>query len=304
MVSELQPFVAPDPASPPVPASTADDADPPAVRRRELADFLRSRRARMTPEDAGLIPGRRRRTPGLRREEVAQLAAVGVTWYTWLEQGRPIRASADVVEAIARALRLDATEREHLFRLAEVTPTISSPIDSCLDPQVQVILDGLVPMPATVINSRYDILAWNRPYELLFPSLVDMAPGDRNVLWQVFVTGTCTSLDADVERPRMVATLRGAFSRHLAEPSWVDYVARLAAASPEFAALWERHDVAEPANRLKRFRASDGGVLSLFATGFAVNGAPEARMMVYTPVDTDTSELLGRLTPGAPTRTG
>src|SRR6516165_899063 len=108
------------PSRVPAPASIAPTDDGPD-RRRELASFLRSRRERIAPEDAGLIAGRRRRTPGLRREEVAQLASVGVTWYTWLEQGRPIHASADVLDAIARALRLDLPEREHLYRLAGVT---------------------------------------------------------------------------------------------------------------------------------------------------------------------------------------
>src|SRR5262249_34209410 len=109
------------------------------ARRRELAAFLRGRRARIAPEDAGLIAGRRRRTPGLRREEVAQLASVGVTWYTWLEQGRPIHASADVVEAICRALRLDTTERQHLFRLAEVAPPAVDPTVDCPDPRIRGI---------------------------------------------------------------------------------------------------------------------------------------------------------------------
>ncbi|HLO36399.1 MAG TPA: hypothetical protein VK194_09970 [Candidatus Deferrimicrobium sp.] len=123
------------------------------------------------------------------------------------------------------------------------------------------------------------------------------AAAERNVLWQVFVTRECTSIDPELERPRMVATLRGAFSRHLGEPSWIEYVARLTAASPDFAKLWDRHDVAEPANRLKRFRAPEGGILNLFMTGFAINGAPEARMMVYTPVDAFTRERLEREAP-------
>ena len=280
--------------APRVPPALVVDGDDASVRRRELADFLRRRRARITPEDAGLIPGRRRRTLGLRREEVAQLAAVGVTWYTWLEQGRPIRASAEVVEAIARALRLDVTEREHLFRLAGVTNATVDASDHGLDPEVQVVVDGLAPLPATVINSRYDILAWNKPYEMLFPHLVTMVPAERNVPWQMFALDECSSLDPDIERPRLVATLRGAFSRHLGEPSWLDFVARLSAASAEFAQLWDRHDVAEPAKRLKRFRAPDGGVLRLFATSFSVNGTPEVRMMVYTPVDAETTRQLDR----------
>src|ERR1022692_4752039 len=118
-------------------------------RRNELAAFLRSRRERITPEDVGLPGGHRRRTAGLRREEVAQLAGVGVTWYTWLEQGRPIRASASVLEAVARTLRLDTVERQHLFRLAEMPDTAVPEAGGQLPrPEIPAILDGLSPMPA------------------------------------------------------------------------------------------------------------------------------------------------------------
>src|SRR5499426_2934367 len=158
-----------------------------AGKRSELAALLRSRRERITPEDAGLPSGHRRRTAGLRREEVAQLAGVGVTWYTWLEQGRPIRASLQVLEAVARTLQLDPIERRHLFRLAEVPDT--APRDHSgprLRPEVQVILDGLNPMPASVVTERFDILAWNAAYQVLFPYIAAAAPEWRNALLYVF----------------------------------------------------------------------------------------------------------------------
>src|SRR5947209_19319531 len=138
------------------------------LRRHGLAAFLRSRRERVTPEDVGLPGGSRRRTAGLRREEVAQLAGVGVTWYTWLEQGRPIRASVQVLEAVSRTLQLDTIERQHLFRLAEA-PDTTHPVESgpLLPPQIQVVLDGLSPIPASVVTERFDILAWNAAYEVL-----------------------------------------------------------------------------------------------------------------------------------------
>src|SRR6266700_995910 len=144
-----------------------------AERNRELAAFLRSRRERITPENAGLPGGYRRRTAGLRREEVAQLSGGGVSWYTWLEQGRPIRASVQVLEAVARTLQLDTIERQHLFRLAEV-PDTTHPVESgpVLMPQIQVILDGLSPIPASVVTERFDVLAWNPAYEVLFPRML------------------------------------------------------------------------------------------------------------------------------------
>src|SRR5689334_15098803 len=139
------------------------------ARRDELAAFLRARRARVGPEAVGLPPGPRRRTPGLRREELAQLAGVGVTWYTWLEQGRPINASVQVLSAVARALRLDPAERDHLFRLAGTPAPPADPAAPVLDRTCQVILDGLDPMPAVISNGRFDVLLHNAAYDALFP---------------------------------------------------------------------------------------------------------------------------------------
>src|SRR6202046_1392981 len=133
-----------------------------SARRTELAAFLRARRERIQPEDVGLPPGTRRRTAGLRREELAQLAGVGVTWYTWLEQGRKINASVQVLDAIATTLRLDATERAHLFRLADV-PGASGPAD-CVDcplpPEVQQGIDA-IPLPAAVPTAALHPPRWN-----------------------------------------------------------------------------------------------------------------------------------------------
>ena len=164
------------------------------TRRAELAAFLRSRRERISPEQAGLPPGLRRRTPGLRREEVAQLAGVGVTWYTWLEQGRPINASAQVLGAVAQTLKLDQAERQHLFRLADVPDAAADPAAvPCpqVPPEVQAIMDGLVPMPACVLNERYDLLGWNEAYAALWPGVTGAAPGERNILWLNFTHPDC-----------------------------------------------------------------------------------------------------------------
>ena len=218
-------------------------------RRTELAAFLRSRRERITPADVGIPGGLRRRTPGLRREEVAQLAGVGVTWYTWLEQGRPINVSAQVLDAIARTLRLDQAEREHLYRLADVPEVAVPRVHDRLEPEVQTVLDGLTEMPAAVLNSRYDVLAWNAMYEALWPTVTEEAEcGGRNLLWASFMTPACCSsfVNRDTELPQMVANFRAAFGRHLGEPAWTELIQRLSEASPEFAELWAAHDVAAP----------------------------------------------------------
>ena len=140
------------------------DNGPDSIRREELGDFLRSRRERILPEQVGLPAGGRRRTPGLRREEVAQLAGVGVTWYTWLEQGRDINVSDQVLEAVARTLMFDNHERAHVMTLAGLGEFETARECQGLPPTMQLLLDQLDPYPATVLNARHDVLAFNRAY--------------------------------------------------------------------------------------------------------------------------------------------
>jgi transcriptional regulator with XRE-family HTH domain len=278
----------------------------PSTRRVELAQFLRSRRARITPADVGMAPGLRRRTPGLRREEVAQLAGVGVTWYTWLEQGRPINASVQILDAVARTLRLDQAEREHLYRLAEVPAVAEEDPGERVSPAVQAVLDGLVPLPAVVYNGRYDVLAWNRTYASLFPAMLTAEPDQRNILWQIFVVPGCCSVLAhkEIEMPRLVATFRAAFGRHLGEPSWTGLVRRLSTASAEFARMWATHDVAGPGTQEKVFKNILGRSLPTVSTSFALSDTPEARMVVYTPIDEGDRALLEEITLRPPVEVG
>lgn len=270
---------------------------PPVRRREELAAFLRSRRARIRPEDVGLPPGPRRRTPGLRREEVAQLAGVGVTWYTWLEQGRPINASVQVLDAIARTLRLDSTECEHLYRLADL-PWVAGPADGhALEPEIRSVLDAVAPLPACVYSSRYDLLAHNAPYGAMFPGLAAARGIGRNVLWHLFACNDCCTpfVNRDEELPVMIANVRTAFGRHLGDPVWTDFVRRLSALSPRFAALWASHNVAVPSMRIKVFRHPVIGEVSFSTTTFTPSASPETRVVVYTPRDETTRARLERL---------
>jgi transcriptional regulator with XRE-family HTH domain len=267
------------------------------TRRPELADFLRSRRARVSPEEVGLPPGLRRRTPGLRREEVAQLAGVGITWYTWLEQGRPINASPQVLDAVARTLRLEGAERDHLYRLAGVAPPArtASAQDAELPPSVQQILDAVAPLPASVTNPRYDLLAWNGPYARLFPAMVGAPPGRRNTIWQIFTMPECCNgfRNRAEEYGPLVAALRGSFGKHLGDPGWQEFVDQLCAASPLFAGMWASHDVALPRQWNKIFRHDAFGDLHMVSTAMSLN--PEARMLVYTPVDEDNRARLEKI---------
>ena len=277
-------------------------------RRTELTRFLKACRARVAPEDVGLPPGLRRRTPGLRREEVAQLAGVGVTWYTWLEQGRPINASEQVLAAVAGSLRLDATERDHLFRLAGVPPQPrGGAAHAHLDASTQVILDALAPLPAAVCNSRYDVLLHNAPYESLFGAERPTTPhGTFNTLWCAVTSPACcnTFLNRDEELPRMVGVLRAAYGKHVGEPVWEQYIRELAFASGTFRELWARQEVAPARSARKVFRHSGVGELRFTAAYLTIPAAPEHYMVVYTPegrVDRERVERMAAL-PSSPVR--
>jgi transcriptional regulator with XRE-family HTH domain len=280
----------------------AGRSDPPAgrsadgtVRRSELAAFLRACRARVTPEAVGLPPGPRRRTPGLRREEVAQLAGVGITWYTWLEQGRRINASEQVVESIARSLKLDEAERDHLFRLAEIQPTRKSS-SSVLPPEVQQILDALDPLPANITSPRFDVLAWNQAYADLFPSIVE--PGKRaNTLWCGLSFPNCCNPVVNREEvlPQLVAMLRSEYGKHVGEPEWESFLAELRLVSPVFTELWSRQQVAWPASVGKIYQHPAVGQIRMQTTSLYVTSIPDARIVVHTPRDEESRERVALL---------
>ncbi|MER6814323.1 helix-turn-helix transcriptional regulator [Spirillospora sp. NPDC000708] len=266
-------------------------------RRTELAEFLRSRRERITPHEVGMPPGPRRRTPGLRREEVAQLAGVGVTWYTWLEQGRPINASTQVLDAVARTLRLDGAEREHLYRLAEV-PEAEPPDEAEQLPEdMRTILDELLPLPASVCNARSDVLAWNAAFSAIFPSVETFPPSERNTMWITFTTPPCCNPIGNMaeEMPMHVAVFRYRYSRHMNEPGWKELVQRLQAANPEFARLWAEHEVALPGPRVKVFRHPVVEEIRTRTTNLDIAGSAGARLTVYTPTDDESRERISWL---------
>jgi transcriptional regulator with XRE-family HTH domain len=279
---------------PPVPLAETSGTD---LRRRELGAFLRSRRERLRPEQVGLPPMRRRRTPGLRREEVAQLAGVGVTWYTWLEQGRDINPSAQVLDAIARTLQFDVHEHSHLFTLAGTSTTTIA--DQCLNlcPTAQPLIDQLEPFPATVVNARLDLLAFNRVYASFFEDLDAIPVEDRNILWLAFTHPQWREVivDWDDVTGRMVAEYRALMAEHLDDPAWKTLVARLQAASPDFAAVWERHDVQGVESRTKRAMHPTAGLLLLDYTNLWLNQGLGVRIIAFSPADERTCKRLEAL---------
>ncbi|OXM70933.1 helix-turn-helix transcriptional regulator [Amycolatopsis vastitatis] len=263
-------------------------------RREELGQFLKACRARIGPEEVGLPPGVRRRTSGLRREEVALLAGVGVTWYTWLEQGRPINASAQVLDAVARTLRMDHPEREHLYRLAELTPSrLPSSVEVVPD-TVREVLRALDPLPATVVNGRFDILESNAAQVDLFWEWHSLPCLHKNLLWCCVTEPKARRmlLNYDEEVPHMVARMRAEYGRHVGDPAWEEDIRRLSALCPEFAELWARHEVAEPQLRVREFQHPRVGRMNFRLTELAVSEVPGLRIQVSTPDDASTWALL------------
>ncbi|HWC80130.1 MAG TPA: helix-turn-helix transcriptional regulator [Pseudonocardiaceae bacterium] len=264
------------------------------VRRRELAAFLRSRRERVTPDQVGLPPGGRRRTPGLRREEVAQLAGVGVTWYTWLEQGRDINASEQVLDAVSTTLRLDPIERSHLFTLAGLPEAAEVRDCRAVPSPVHLMLAQLNPYPACVLNSRTDILAFNRSYDLMVGGISELPFEQRNSLQRCFLdqrSRACV-LDWEESAMRMVAQFRAAMAEHVAEPSWKCLVKKLRQESAEFDRMWQQHEVSGVENQTKRYLHPDVGLLRLDYTHLWLGRRAGTRLVSYTPAD---SQTLARL---------
>lgn len=265
-----------------------------STRRAELGDFLKARRAEVSPAEVGLPPGGRRRTPGLRREELAQLAGVGVTWYTWLEQGRPINASGQVLDAVAATLRLTETERAHLYRLAEATP-LRPKLGVCASELVMTeIVTALDPLPAVITNTRFDIIQPNKAFSDLFHDWHTLPCVHKNLLWCIVTEPLARRqlLNYDDEVPYLVARLRSAYAEHIGDPDWEVDLARLRKLSPEFERLWSRHEVADCTPRPRHVVHPIAGELHFTVTELAVPAHPDLVMFVETPADELTRQRL------------
>lgn len=269
--------------------------------RAEFAGFLRSRRARLLPADVGLPDGTRRRVAGLRREEVAQLAGVGLTWYTWLEQGRPIAASTQVVTAIARALLLSDDERDHLFALADL-PFPDRAARMHVGQTHLDLLEKLMPYPAAVQTSRFDIRAYNRSYRYLFDDLDTLPVERRNCAVLLFADAAWqrSHVDLDHAQRRIAARLRAAYGRHHDEPSWQRFVAELEAMSPRFAELWGLGDVGGERNAPKNLVHARVGELHLEMSSLWTDETLGARVVWFSPRDAATAGRLERLAAESP----
>jgi transcriptional regulator with XRE-family HTH domain len=260
-------------------------------RRNDLGAYLRARRAALTPADVGLPPlDRARRTPGLRREEVAMLAGVSVTWYTWLEQGRPINASVDVLEALARTLRLDAAEREHLLALSTQPANDAPSYEYAPDALVRLI-ESMEPAPAYVLGPRWEYLAWNRAQSLLFPPIERLVGPRRNLMWVVFAEPSVRSLlhAWEAQARRIMAEFRAATTGLRDDPEVKALVEDLRHASAEFAEWWPEHDVAQFQTRVRRYHHPRAGELAFEYQQLMPSEWPGLRVVCQLPVPGDDS---------------
>ncbi|MGC4809035.1 helix-turn-helix transcriptional regulator [Micromonospora sp. DT228] len=254
------------------------------LRRDALAAFLRARRARLSPAEVGLPDGVRRRTPGLRRQEVAQLAGMSIDYYIRLEQGRGPHPSRQVLASMARALLLSRDEREYLFRIAGENPTPVRGPSREVPPGLQHLLDAMSETPAYLVDAAYHVLAWNRLATYFVGDLAAVSDADRNMIRWTFRQPTTSAHWTDAEVIRFVrgtvADLRAAYGRYPADPAIRDLVTELLGTSPRFAQLWAEHDVEERRPVVKRVPHPDLGPLE-FECRVLLVPETDQRMIVY-----------------------
>ena len=257
------------------------------IRKRELGAFQRSRRERLDPADIGLSPGMRRRTPGLRREEVAMVAGVGTTWYTWLEQGRDVRPSNEVLVALGEALKLDAAEKRHLFILAgrpAPNPRPNSPEQ--VDAPLLHTLASLASQPAYVIGRRWDVLAWNPAAAAIFGDYGLLDGDARNSIHLVFTDRRHRALLVDWEEVARAALglFRAESAKYIGDPDFERLIAALTAASPEFRAWWPRRDVLRRLSGVKKIRHPVAGAMAFEHMTLSIDDGSDMKLIVYTPL--------------------
>ncbi|MEU9342487.1 helix-turn-helix transcriptional regulator [Streptomyces sp. NPDC048278] len=262
------------------------------VQRDELGAFLRARREATDPAAAGFRSGPRRRTPGLRREELAQLAGLSATWYTWLEQGRDISVSRQVIESLARALRLSGPQRTHLFTLAALEPPPTGPAPVKVDPLLERLVRELSPKPAYVMNPWWDLLAYNDAYAELLGGLDQRPEDERNILWITFTESRGSGLFVDWlgEARSLAGQLRVALARYPDDPRGPALLESLLDSSDAFRALWDERSVSGVASPRKELRHPRLGRVDVDSLRLADAQDEELSLVVLLPAERDGSE--------------
>ncbi|MDH2348004.1 helix-turn-helix transcriptional regulator [Bradyrhizobium sp. SSUT77] len=271
-----------------------------ATAENLLGTYLKDRRTRLDAAAFGFA-GSRRRTPGLRREEVAQRANISPTWYTWLEQGRGGAPSADVLDRIARALMLTDVEREHLFLIGlGRPPEVRYRANEGVSPRLQRVLDALEVCPALVRTATWDVVAWNRAASVVLTDYGAIPPGQRNILRFIFCDPRVRAANQDWDSVArfVVAAFRADAARAGAVSHVADFVDELCRTSPEFAALWRDNDVRHHGDGTKRLRHPVHGTMSFEYSSFNVEGRSDLSMIVYNPATPEDAERIKRLLAG------
>ncbi|MCB1485930.1 MAG: helix-turn-helix domain-containing protein [Bauldia sp.] len=271
--------------------------DAPANDGNRLGAYLKDRRARLDPTAFGFSQ-KRRRTPGLRREEVAQRANISPTWYTWLEQGRGGAPSADVLQRIARALMLTDVEREHLFLLGQGRPPErQSRRDRGVTPRLQRVLDALEPSAAMIRTATWDVVAWNRAVPVVLADYGALPPSERNILRQLFCNPRSRNAQENWESAARFVI--GAFRADVVRAGAVDEVTELVdelrRVSPDFDRIWRDNEVSDFGGGVKRMRHPVFGTIELEYSSFAVDGRADLSMIVYAPMTAGHAEKVRSL---------
>lgn len=271
--------------------------------RKELGDFLRGRRNAANRSDHDLPALGRGRTTGLRREEIAFLSGVSVTWYTWLEQGRDINPSRQVIDAVAVNLRLTEAEHDYVLGLVGLAPTprpqLAAPAP--VPPHVQHLLEALAPSPAFALTTHWDIAAWNRPYEGLFPGVRDAEPTQRNLLQLVFTDPTVRAMLPDWEHTsrQFLAEYRSEAAARRGGAEHARLVRHLRSLSPAFSEAWDEHAIERFGTRARSFSHPRAGELCFEQVNLVPQDSPDLRVIAYLPLTDDgTRERLPLLSEG------
>src|ERR1700685_601403 len=275
-----------------------------AANDKLLGTYLKDRRAKLDPASFGL-PLTRRRTPGLRREEVAQRANVSATWYTWLEQGRGGAPSADVLDRISHAMMLTTAEREHLFLLGlGRPPEVRYHAPEGITPRLQRLLDTLGHSPAFIRTAIWDVIAWNRAAAAVLTDYSTLPDGQRNVLRMMFRDSRVRAAQSNWQSVAryVVASFRADVARAGAARNVQSLVDELCATSPEFAAMWRDNDVQGHGDGVKVLHHPTAGPLAMEFSAFAVDGRPDLNMMIYNPATPKDADKIRALLKSPPKR--
>ena len=262
-----------------------------------LGSYLKDRRAKLDPAAFGFTSSRRR-TPGLRREEVAQRANVSTTWYTWLEQGRGGAASADVLDRIARALMLTEVEREHLFLLGlGRAPDVKYRESQSISPRLQRLLDTLDVAPALIRTATWDVVAWNQAATAVLSDYAAMEAARRNVIRLIFLDPNVRAAQPDWESTArfVVGSFRADATRAGATEAVRALVEEMCARSQDFARLWRDHDVRNHGEGTKFIKHKKAGLIGLEYSAFAVDARPDLNLIVYNPATAKDADKIRKL---------